>query len=77
MRLDWKQKLESHWKKRRDHQDSMRWAKEWILEMAVDPAKMSGSVSSPLVGIAEEPITASEARSARKMERCRQAYGKR
>ena len=35
MRLDRKQKLDSHWEKRRDHQDRMRWVKEWVLEMAV------------------------------------------
>ena len=36
MRLDRKRKLESHWKKRRDHRDSMRWAKEWVLEVVLE-----------------------------------------
>ena len=68
MRLDRKHRLESHWKKRRDNKERMRWMKDLVLEMAVDPAVMSGSASSPLVGKAEETILASEARSARRIQ---------
>jgi hypothetical protein len=37
-RLDWRQTLEMRWRGKKEHYGRLRWAKEWLIEMAVEPA---------------------------------------
>ena len=74
MRLASTRRLEVKWRGKREHYGRLRWAKEWLLEMAVEPTVSAGTnhvwerVSSLVMDLVNEAIPASELRSARKLE---------
>ena len=82
MRLASKKRLEMRWRRKKEHYGRLRWAQEWLIEMAVEPAVTAGTdhvwgtVSSLVMDLVTEAMPSPKLSSARKLETLNLTAGK-